>query len=147
MGSVGLHLTVTVNHAGRQLRATGERSGSAVLLRISGSVDASNVAVWQELLSQATQATCAPGAVIVDISPLEFLGCCGFVALAEESALCRRRGIRVCVVDARGITARAIAACRLQDDLPLYPRVDAALNDEQYLRSTITAEAGDAMPV
>lgn|SRR5574337_260134 len=145
MGSVGLHFTAAINDAGRQLRATGERSGSAVLLRVGGSVDACNVQVWRRLLDQAAHATWAPGPVIVDVSQLEFMGCCAFVALAEESVRCRRRGIKLCLVSSQSITARVAAAGDLQADLPLYPRLEAALDDEHYPSSTITTATGAAM--
>lgn len=147
MAAIELHLTATISHPSRQLRATGERSGSAVLLYAGGSVDACNVAVWRQLLDQAAQATWTSGALIVDTSRLEFMGCCAFVALAEESARCRRRGIRLCLVGGRGIAARVVAAGGLQAELPLYSNVKAALDDEHHPLATITTTTGAQWPV
>lgn len=144
MGCIELRLTAAINFAGGQLRATVERNGPAVLLHVGGSVDASNVAVWRRLLGEAARVTWAPGSLVVDASQLEFMGCCAFVALAEESARCRRRGIRLCLVSNRDITARVVAAAGLQADLSLYPSVDAALDDEPP-PSPITTTKGAAM--
>lgn len=141
MGSIELLLNPTIDHADRQLRAIGERIGSGVLLRAAGSVDACNVALWRRLLRHAALATPAPGPLVIDTSELEFMGCCALVALAEESAQCRRRGTRLCVVSNRSIMARVVAAGGLQAELPLYPSVDAALDAERRPPPTIAANA------
>ena len=67
------------------LRATTERSGSAVIVSAGGELDASNDATWRRLLSEASAAAGPPGPLVIDISGLDFMGCCAYAALAEEA--------------------------------------------------------------
>lgn len=131
MNGIDLRPNATISHAGRQLRMTSQRAGSAVLLYAAGTVDACNVAVWRRLIGTAARSTPTPGLLIVETGQLEFMGCCAFVVLAEESARCRRRGIKLCLVSRQSITARVLAAAGFQTELPLYPSVDAALGEPQ----------------
>jgi hypothetical protein len=43
------------------LRATTERTGSAVVLHVGGDIDASNESVWQQLVHRSTAIAEAPG--------------------------------------------------------------------------------------
>lgn len=123
-------LASTMRHAAIALRATIERSGSMVLLRVGGEVDAHNVAIFDALLSQAAGATIAPGPLLVDINGLDFMACSGFAALTEQSALCRPRGIELCLVSNQPRTARIMAAGGFDTGLSLYRDVQAALESE-----------------
>ena len=94
-----------------------ERRGSALLVCAGGSVDASNVAVWRRLITEAAAIATAPGPLIVDTSGLEFMGICAYAVLVEESARCRRRGIRLCLVSDQRIAARVVGAAGLEEEL------------------------------
>ena len=94
------------------LRATTERRGLAVLLCAGG----------------AAHATAAPGPLVVDTSGLDFMAVCAFGVLVEASQQCRARGIELRLVSSQPITARIIAAARLQAELPLYLHKSAALH-------------------
>lgn len=110
------------------LRVAVERVGSAVVVRVGGDVDASNIATWRHLLDDVAGSTAAPGTFVVDTSALDFMAVCGFAALADTSRRCRRRGIAFCLVgDQLPLITRIIAACGWQTELPVYEDVSAAL--------------------
>jgi anti-anti-sigma factor len=121
-------LSYALNAAGSRLRVTIETSGAAVLLRAGGEVDACNMAIWRWLLCEAAGVTTAPGPLLVETSGLDFMGCCAYTVLAEQSELSRRRGIRLCLVSNQPIVARVLAAGRLDAQLPCYRNVQAALD-------------------
>jgi len=104
-----------------------ERSGSAVLVYAVGSVDASNAALWRQLIGEAAAITTAPGPLIVDTSALEFMGLCAFAVLAEESAGCLRRGITLSLVSNQRLAGRVVAAAGLDTRLAFCPNIDDAL--------------------
>ena len=112
---------------GSSLRVAVERLGTAVVLRVSGDVDASNIAAWRRVLAQVAGATTAPGTLVVDTRCLTFMAVCGFAALADTSTHCRRRGIALHVVGDRPALARVITVCGWQTELPVYRSVAAAL--------------------
>jgi anti-anti-sigma factor len=131
---VPVHLTVSQRLAaelavGRVagLRASSERSGTAVIVYTGGEVDAANEHTWRRLLGEAAAAVAAPGPLVIDTDGLEFMGCCAFTALAEQADRCRRRGIDLRPVSGKPITARIIAAGGLGPRLCVYPTVDDAL--------------------
>lgn len=109
------------------LRATTERSGSAVIVSAGGELDASNDTAWRHLLSEASAAAGSSGPLIVDTSGLEFMGCCAYAALAEESERSRERGIELRLVSNQPLVARMVRACGLSELLPVDASVDAAL--------------------
>ena len=110
------------------LRDTTERRGLAVLLCAGGEIDASNVRTWRQIVRAAAHATAAPGPLVVDTSGLDFMPVCAFGVLVEASQQCRARGIELRLVSSQPITARIIAAARLQAELPLYLHKSAALH-------------------
>ncbi|OMC09811.1 hypothetical protein A5735_18625 [Mycolicibacter heraklionensis] len=110
-----------------QLHVLVERRGSALLVHAGGSVDASNVALWRRLVGEAAAVATAPGPLIIDTSGLEFMAICAFPVLVEESAACRGRGIRLCVVSDQRIVARVLAATGLDGELALAGSVDDVL--------------------
>jgi anti-anti-sigma factor len=129
------------------LRFVVERVESAVVLRVGGDIDASNIAAWQCLLNEVAGATAAPGPLVVDTTSLNFMGACGFAALATTSKQCRRRGITLCVVGNQAVLARIIAACRWQTELPAYGNVSAALDACAQHTLNPAVNAGDLSAV
>lgn len=109
------------------LRTTTERSGPSVIVYAGGEVDASNEATWRHLLSEAATRTSPPGALVVDTSGLDFMGCCAFEVLAEEAERCRRRGVEVRLVSNQPGVGRVVDACGLTELLPVDSSLEAAL--------------------
>lgn len=121
-------LFVTGRRDGNAVRVVLERSGSAVLVRAVGSVDASNAALWRQLIGEAAAITTAPGPLIVDTSALEFMGLCAFAALTEESAGCLRRGVTLCLVSNQRLAGRVVTAAGLDTRMSFCANIDDALS-------------------
>jgi anti-anti-sigma factor len=109
------------------LRATTDRSGAAVLIHAGGEVDAHNEGTWRQLISEAAAVVTAPGPFVVDVTDLDFMGCCAFAVLADEAEGLRRRGIELRLVSRQPIVARIVKACELSGLLTIYASVDSAL--------------------
>ncbi|ORJ58972.1 anti-sigma factor antagonist [Mycobacterium simiae] len=110
------------------LRAVAERAGSSVVIRVGGDIDASNERTWQDLLSRNSADTVAPGPFVIDVRELDFMGSCGYAALAHEAVQCRNRGVALRLVTHQPVMARTIAACGLRRLLPTYATVETALS-------------------
>ena len=110
------------------LRTTIERSDLAVIVSAGGELDASNETTWRRLLSEAATAAGSPGPLVVDISGLDFMGCCAYAALGEEAERCRRRGVEMRLVSSQPVVARIVTACGLSELLPVDDSVDIALS-------------------
>jgi anti-anti-sigma factor len=109
------------------LRATTDRCGSAVLINAGGEIDACNEHTWRHLVSEAASVVTPPGPLVVDVTGLDFMGCCAFSVLVDEAQRCRRRGIELRLVSRQPIVARIVDACGLSGMLPIYPTTDFAL--------------------
>lgn len=109
------------------LRATADRSGPAVLIYAGGEVDACNEHTWRQLVSEVAGVVTVPGPLVVDVTGLEFMGCCAFAVLVEEAQRCRDRGIELRLVSCEPVVARIVDVCGLSRLLPIYPTVDSAL--------------------
>ncbi|BBZ48471.1 anti-sigma factor antagonist [Mycobacterium heidelbergense] len=109
------------------LRATTDRDGAAVLINAGGEIDACNEHTWRRLVGEAANVVTPPGPFVVDVTGLDFMGCCAFAVLADEARRCRQRGIDVRLVSREPIVARIVDACGLNGMLPIYPTADAAL--------------------
>lgn len=72
------------------LRATIQRNGAAVIVLAGGQVDASIENTWRQLIGEAGGVANGPGPFIVDVTGLDFMGCCAFAVLAAEAERCRR---------------------------------------------------------
>lgn len=110
-----------------KLRATTGRVGGAVLVNAGGEVDACNEHTWHQLVGEAAGGVAAPGPLVIDVTGLEFMGCCAFAALADEAVRCRARSIELRLVSGEPLVGRIVKACGLGGVLPLYPTADAAL--------------------
>ncbi len=109
------------------LRATTDRNGAAVLINAGGEVDACNEHTWRRLVSEAASVVIPPGPFVVDVTGLDFMGCCAFAALADEAQRCRDRGIELRLVSHEPIVARIVDAGGLNAVRPISPTADAAL--------------------
>ncbi len=109
------------------LRATTDRNDGAVLVNAGGEVDACNEHTWRRLVVEAAGVVTPPGPLVIDVTGLEFMGCCAFAVLAEEAQRCRARGVELRLVSSAPIVARIVDACGLGGVLPIYPSTDAAL--------------------
>jgi anti-anti-sigma factor len=109
------------------LRATTDRRGPAVLIYAGGEIDACNEQTWRHLVSEAAGVVTSPGPLVVDVTGLDFMGCCAFAVLAEEAENLRRRGIELRLVSRQPAVARIVNACGLSRVLPIYPTADYAL--------------------
>lgn len=110
------------------LRATTVRTGSAVLIRAGGEVDASNEHTWRGLVTEASAVATHPGPLVIDVSSLAFMGCCAFTVLADEAQRLRRRGITLRMVSSDPGVARIVDACSFASVLPVHPTTEAALS-------------------
>jgi anti-anti-sigma factor len=117
-----------VGDAPSGLRAVTERTGSSVVVHVGGDIDASNEGTWQDLLSRGAAGTLAPGRLVIDVGDLDFMGSCGYAALAHEAVQCRNRGVALRLVTQQPVMARTIAACGLRPLLPTYATVETALS-------------------
>lgn len=109
------------------LRATTDRRGSALIISAGGEIDACNERTWRHLVVEAAAVVNAPGPLVVDVTGIDFMGCCAFSVLAEESQRCRDRGVEMRLVTHQPIVTRIVDACGLGRVLPIYPTVDSAL--------------------
>ncbi|SOJ56378.1 Anti-sigma-F factor antagonist RsfA [Mycobacterium simulans] len=110
------------------LRAVTQRNGPAVVIRAGGEVDAANERTWQHLIGEAAAIATPPGSLVVDVSGLDFMGCCAFATLAEEAQRCRRRGIELRLVSRDPGLPRIIAACGFTSVLPVHRAMESALS-------------------
>jgi anti-anti-sigma factor len=109
------------------LRATTDRCGGAVLINAGGEIDACNEHTWRHLVGEAASLVTPPDPLVVDVTGLDFMGCCAFAVLAEEAQRCHRRGIELRLVSRQPVVARIVNACGLGGMLPIYPTTDSAL--------------------
>lgn len=125
------------------LRITSQRNGPAVIVGVSGEVDASNESNWAHLLRVIVATSPAPGPIVVDVCGLEFMGLCAFVVLADEAKRCRHRGLRLRLVSRQPIVSRIITECGLRRLLPVHPTIERALSGAAPL--SLDGEAKDWM--
>jgi anti-anti-sigma factor len=109
------------------LRTTTDRSGPAVLINAGGEIDACNEHTWRRLVREAASGVTPPGPFVVDVTGLDFMGCCAFAVLADEAQRCKERGIELRLVSNAALVTRIVDACGLNRLLPIYPSADAAL--------------------
>lgn len=110
------------------LRAITDRSGDAVVIHAGGEVDACNEQTWRQLVTEAAATTTPPGPLVVDVTEVEFLGCCAYSVLAETAEQCRLRGGELRLVSPARAVERVVRAGGWAATLPIYPTVDDALS-------------------
>ena len=109
------------------LRATTDRRGDALIIHAGGEIDGCNEDTWRHLVGEAAAIVTAPGPLVVDVTDVDFMGCCAFTVLADESQRCRQRGVELRLVSLAPVVSRIVHACGLTGVLPIYPTVDDAL--------------------
>lgn len=109
------------------LRAMTDRSGDAVVIHAGGEIDACNEHTWRKLVTEAAATATPPGPFVVDITDVDFMGCCAYAVLADVAERCRQRGVELRLVTHAPIVERIVEACGLSVVLPIYPTVDHAL--------------------
>jgi anti-anti-sigma factor len=109
------------------LRAITDRTGEAVVIHAGGEIDACNEHTWRQLVTEAAASATLPGPLVIDVSDVDFMGCCAYAVLAEAAERCRPRGVELRLVTHAPVVGRIVAACGLSDVLPIYPTVDHAL--------------------
>ncbi|WP_081287618.1 anti-sigma factor antagonist [Mycobacterium asiaticum] len=109
------------------LRAITDRSGDAVIIHAGGEIDGCNEHTWRRLVTEAAAMATLRGSLVIDVSDVDFMGCCAFTALAETAQECRERGVELRLVTQTPIVGRIVEACGLRVLLPIYPTVDHAL--------------------
>lgn len=108
--------------------ATSQRSGNAVIITVSGEIDASNQDAWVNLLEKIAPTASAPGPLAIDVRGVDFMSGGAFAALAREARRCRFRGVTTCLVSDQPVIARMVAAGGLRPLLTMQPTVEAALS-------------------
>ncbi|MCQ4363591.1 anti-sigma factor antagonist [Mycobacterium gordonae] len=121
-------LSLELGEPSSTLRASTVRSGSAVVIRAGGEVDAANEHTWRGLLAEASAVASRPGPLIVDVSALDFMGCCAFAVLADQAERSRRRGVTLRLVSSDPGIARIVDACGFGHMLPVHPTTESALS-------------------
>jgi anti-anti-sigma factor len=111
------------NNGAARLHTETDRCGHAVILRARGEVDAHTLPDWCRVLRD----TAAHAPMIVDITGLDFIGCSGLAALANQADACREHGTSLGVVSRTSIVHRIAAATGLDARLAIYPTTEAAL--------------------
>jgi anti-anti-sigma factor len=125
--ALSTRLVYELGDPGSTLRATTDRSGAAVIINAGGEIDACNERTWRRLISEAASVVLPPGPFVVDVTGLDFMGCCAFAVLVEEAQHCKERGIELRLVSGEPHVTRIVDACGLNRLLPVYPTADAAL--------------------
>ncbi|WP_081282245.1 anti-sigma factor antagonist [Mycobacterium asiaticum] len=109
------------------LRAITDRRGEAVIIHAGGEIDACNEHTWHRLVTEAAATATPAGPFVIDVSDVDFMGCCAFTVLADTAEQCRERGVELRLVTQTPIVDRIVEACGLSVLLPIYPTVDHAL--------------------
>lgn len=110
------------------LRAEHERRGDVVVIRVSGEIDPVTAPVLRERLSAAfTDAASGKGAVVVDLTAVDFVTSIGLSLLVEYHLLGDRQGTPLRVVAPARNMLRALRATTLDQLLELYPSLPQAL--------------------
>lgn len=103
------------------------RSGSALIVRARGEVDAYTLTAWRRMLREAAAPADVSGSVIVDISELDFIACSALAVLADQADACRAHGISLIVASRASTVRRIAAATDLGERLSIRPSTEAAL--------------------
>jgi anti-anti-sigma factor len=108
-----------------ELRIDSARRADTVVLRVIGELD---TATAPQLLSAADAALASrPAALVLDLAGVNFLASAGLTAMVSIQRQAAP-DVVVQVVAASRITLRPLQLTRLDQQLPIFPSVEAALN-------------------
>lgn len=125
--ALSTRLVYELGDRGSTLRAITDRRGAAVVIHAGGEIDACNEHTWRKLVSEGAATANPPGYFVIDVTDVDFMGCCAYDVLAEVAERCRQRGVEVRLVTRAPIVTRIVQACGLSALLPIYQTVDHAL--------------------
>ncbi|SES23171.1 anti-sigma B factor antagonist [Lentzea xinjiangensis] len=108
-------------------RATSERVGAAVIVRVAGELDCSTADPLADCLSAAVRAVEPPAPVVVDLTAVRFLGARGIGLLLDRQDTCLRRGSALAVVATTPAVLRPLRVLGLLSVLGVRSSVAAAL--------------------
>ncbi|MBB5957286.1 anti-anti-sigma factor [Saccharothrix tamanrassetensis] len=99
--------------------------GDVPVLRIAGELDMQTTEVVRgELL---VRLDVAGGPLVLDLTEVTFLSSSGLALLVEAAQHAERRGTAFVIAAAHRAVLRPIQATNLDEELPVYPRLDHAL--------------------
>lgn len=125
--TLSTRLVHQLSDPGSTLRATTDRDGAAVIIHAGGEIDAFNENIWRQLVTEAAATASVPGPLVVDVTGVDFMGCCAYRVLADTAEQCQARGIEVRLVARAPIVARIVQASGFSELLSVFPTVECAL--------------------
>jgi anti-anti-sigma factor len=103
------------------------RQSECVVAAVQGEIDLYTKATLDRRLSEALRRVDPPHALIVDLTPVSFMGSSGLAALLDASNAAALRGIPLHVVAPHRIVRRPVEAAGLERVLSLQDTVEDAL--------------------
>lgn len=101
--------------------------GAAVVVSVRGELDLATVPVLRERLESVGEVSSTPSPLVIDLSPVTFIGSAGLALLVELHNQCTERGVPMAVVATGSVVPRAIQVTALDQVLAVHPTVDVAL--------------------
>jgi anti-anti-sigma factor len=109
-----------------------DRQGAALVLRVTGDLDAMTAPTLVTHLDIALAD--APPVVVVDMTDVEFLSSAGISVLVETHRLAERADISLRIVADGPATSRPFRMMRLDEVIDLYPTLADAMGERQQGR-------------
>lgn len=102
-----------------------ELAGGIALVRVSGSLDSGpDQAVAAELDAVFEK---RPGSVVLDLSPVDFMGSAGIALLINTRHRAARLGVAFAIVADNRCVLRPLQLSQVDGTLPLHPTLDEAV--------------------
>lgn len=102
-----------------------ELAGGIALVRVSGSLDSGpDQAVAAELDAVFEK---RPGSVVLDLSPVDFMGSAGIALLINTRHRAARLGVAFAIVADNRSVLRPLQLSQIDGTLPLHPTLDEAV--------------------
>jgi anti-sigma B factor antagonist len=111
------------------MRVTSHNVDDALVLRVVGRIELGSASQLHDAIA-ASLALPAPGPIVIDLGGVTFLGSVGLAMLTKLATEATRSGrpLRI-VVAANPLVSMPLELSGLEDELALYPSVQAALDD------------------
>ncbi len=130
--SSGASMDVSGHGRSRGFSVSPDRQGAALVLRVTGDLDAMTAPTLVTHLDIALAD--APPVVVVDMTDVEFLSSAGISVLVETHRLAERADISLRVVADGPATSRPFRMMRLDEVIDLYPTLADAMGERQQGR-------------